>query len=144
MLWMAIPEPPSAATVCLPQLGCSLGQSHKCWGHSSATEVGLMLISFHVGGLIQSTFDVVRASPGSIWPWVAWETLAACLDLGRCWHSCSLRDQDRACGSLSQHNQASVQFSHCRETASFDAGKQRGCSLRTYELETIFPGQRGH
>ena len=53
-------------------------------GHSSVTEVGLMLIAFHVGSLIWNAFDVVKSSPGSAWPQVVWETQAACLGLRKC------------------------------------------------------------
>lgn len=124
-----------------------LEQSHKCQEHLRAAEVGLLLIASHVRSLIWSAFDSfdrVRASPGSTWPQVVWETLAACLGLGRCWHSCSLGNLDCACGSLSQYNQASIQFSHCGKTAVFDTGKHGGYSLRTYELGTVFPSQQGH
>lgn len=62
--WLCL-YPSSAASVCPPQLGCPLSQSYKCWGHSSAVEVGFMVIAFHVGGSTGGTFDVARASPGS-------------------------------------------------------------------------------
>lgn len=58
-------SPSRVVPACTPQLGGPLGQSHKRWGHSRAAEVSLMLTAVHVGGLIQSAFDVVRASPGS-------------------------------------------------------------------------------
>lgn len=137
-LWMAMPEPfkyclwvPSAAWVPTQSEPQMLGSLECCWGwlHGHC---------FPCGRLDRGTFDVVRASPGSTWPQVGWETLAACLGLGRCWHSCSLGDPDRAFGSLSRHNQATIQFSYCGET-----GKQGGCFLRTYELETIFLRQQG-